>query len=93
MAKAQTPITELSEIKRALTAYMIDEKLMSLHISPDASGRVLLAPDDWEIEISQDRNGIHVLLIDKNEEVKPDWIGGYPNGPIMNASDDDSGPF
>jgi hypothetical protein len=68
MAKpAGGPANPLQDVKRALIAFMVDEKETELHISPDAAGRVLLAPDDWDIVVSQDRNGIHVALVDKND--------------------------
>lgn len=91
MGKAANPNAEITQ---ALIAYMIDEKLMSLHISPNASGQVLLAPEDWDIEISRDRNGIHVQLIDTNKDTADEWMTSpMPSRTVLNASDDDSGPF
>jgi hypothetical protein len=73
---------------------MLDTKQSAIHVSPDSAGRVLLAPDDWDLEYSQDRDGIHVSLVDREAsepfepEPVPAWIQEANRPTVLNGSDD-----
>jgi hypothetical protein len=76
------PANPLADLKRALIGHMLDTKQSSINVSPDSAGRVLLAPDDWDVVYSQDREGIHLELID-NEEQNQSRLTS-----VLNGSDD-----
>lgn len=61
------------DIKRALIGFMLDTKVETIDVSPASAGALMLAPEDYDVEVRQDRYGIHVTLIDQAKPVMDDW--------------------